>query len=161
MAGSSPLGDAEDFNRRARENQAQLTANLKPAYDFIVCGAGASGSVIVRRLARGSAADRASMSWSGRDAGACGASSGQGDATVRVFMHYALLHAMNNDAVERLELKITFLEKANAELSDVVLAQQRQIDALQARLTQLVSRMEASRDSERAYTLEEEKPPHY
>lgn len=68
---------------------------------------------------------------------------------------------MNNDAVERLELKITFLEKANAELSDVVLAQQRQIDALQARLTQLVSRMEASRDSERAYTLEEEKPPHY
>lgn len=40
-----------EFRRRAAENQARLTAELKPSYDFIVCGAGASGSVLARRLA--------------------------------------------------------------------------------------------------------------
>jgi choline dehydrogenase len=47
--------DAHDFHRRAAENQARLTAELKPAYDFIVCGAGASGSVVARRLAENEA----------------------------------------------------------------------------------------------------------
>ncbi|WP_407520276.1 GMC family oxidoreductase [Methylobacterium oryzisoli] len=41
----------EDFARRARDNQQRLGADLKPSYDFIVCGAGASGSVVARRLA--------------------------------------------------------------------------------------------------------------
>jgi choline dehydrogenase len=40
-----------DFADRVRLNQQKLTADLKPHYDFIVCGSGSSGSVVARRLA--------------------------------------------------------------------------------------------------------------
>ncbi|SRR5258706_13070875 len=40
-----------DFAERVRLNQQKLTAELKPHYDFIVCGSSPSRSVVARRLA--------------------------------------------------------------------------------------------------------------
>ncbi|MGE0152044.1 MAG: GMC family oxidoreductase [Reyranellaceae bacterium] len=56
-----------DFARRARENQARLTSALQPSYDFIVCGAGSSGSVIARRLAENAEAQVLLLEAGGSD----------------------------------------------------------------------------------------------
>src|SRR5262249_5619985 len=40
-----------NFAERVYVNQRHLRSNLKPQYDFIICGSGSSGSVVARRLA--------------------------------------------------------------------------------------------------------------
>ena len=46
-----PKEISHEFDHRVRANQQQLRAGFKPSYDFIVCGAGSSGSAVARRLA--------------------------------------------------------------------------------------------------------------
>lgn len=69
---------------------------------------------------------------------------------------------MNTDSLEQVEIKIAFLEHANAELSDVVTRQQRDIDGLRGQIAALAARIHALRESDDApRTAEDERPPHY
>jgi SlyX protein len=68
---------------------------------------------------------------------------------------------MQANPLEQIETKIAFLERANAELSDVVFRQHREIEALRARINALVDRFEAAQSPDPAVGLEEERPPHY
>ncbi|MGA2777833.1 MAG: SlyX family protein [Steroidobacteraceae bacterium] len=68
---------------------------------------------------------------------------------------------MNNEAVEQIQTKIAFLERANAELSDVVFRQHREIQALEAKLRAISDRLNAAQSQDSARTLDEERPPHY
>lgn len=66
-----------------------------------------------------------------------------------------------NAELERLEIKVAFLERANQELSDVVFRQQQEIDELRIKLVALGERMDALKSTDTAYTAEQERPPHY
>jgi SlyX protein len=66
-----------------------------------------------------------------------------------------------NQRIEQLEIKVAYLEEANAQLSDMVFGQRQELDALRAQLAGFVERIEAAREQATAYTAEDEKPPHY
>jgi SlyX protein len=68
---------------------------------------------------------------------------------------------MSTEAIERLEMKIAYLERANNELSDVVYRQQREIQGLRAKMDTLADRVSAMPATDEARTPEDERPPHY
>ena len=73
-----------------------------------------------------------------------------------------LRHDMGNEALEQLETKLAFLDHANAVLGEVVTRQQRDIDALRARVEALAALVQSSQDSDGApRTPADERPPHY
>jgi SlyX protein len=54
---------------------------------------------------------------------------------------------MSVQALQELEIKLAFLERANTELSDVVYGQQRALDALQERVRLLEAQVDVLRES--------------
>jgi len=68
---------------------------------------------------------------------------------------------MDQDIVERLELKLAFLERANAELSDVVYRQHKELEGLREGLRMLAEKLEARQSAEPPRRPEDERPPHY
>ncbi len=68
---------------------------------------------------------------------------------------------MNDHTLEQIETKIAFLERANAELSDVVFRQHQEIEALRAQIVGLAARIDAAQSDTGVRSPEEERPPHY
>jgi uncharacterized coiled-coil protein SlyX len=75
--------------------------------------------------------------------------------------HDGACFAVNAQRLEQIETKIAFLERANAELSDVIFRQHREIETLRAQMAALAARVNAAQSDTRALTPEEERPPHY
>ncbi|MDB6083246.1 MAG: SlyX [Gammaproteobacteria bacterium] len=68
---------------------------------------------------------------------------------------------MNDEALEQIQTKIAFLERANADLSDVVFRQEREIRVLGARIKEVSERLEAAQSEARQLDPHDERPPHY
>jgi SlyX protein len=68
---------------------------------------------------------------------------------------------MNTDDIERIDLRIAYLERANNDLSEVVYRQQQEIDTLRAQIAALSGKMESAVSEQTLYTAEQERPPHY
>jgi SlyX protein len=68
---------------------------------------------------------------------------------------------MDQEILERLEMKLAFLERANAELSDVVYRQHKELEGLRAGLHALAEKLDARQTAEPARKPEDERPPHY
>lgn len=63
-------------------------------------------------------------------------------------------------SIEQMEIKIAYLEQANAELSDVVYRQGRELESLHAQLAELLRRLDALQ-TPTAPLPQDETPPHY
>jgi uncharacterized coiled-coil protein SlyX len=66
-----------------------------------------------------------------------------------------------DERLEQLEIKVAFLEQANAELSDEVFRRRQEIEALREQLAALTSRLDAEVQPAAAPSPDDEKPPHY
>ncbi len=65
-----------------------------------------------------------------------------------------------HESLEQVQSKIAYLERAMAELSDVVFRQHREIQALEVQLKAVRDRLEVG-SSEEGRSAEQERPPHY
>lgn len=65
-----------------------------------------------------------------------------------------------SNPIEHIEIKIAYLEQANAELSDVVYRQGQELESLRAQLSELVRRLDAAQ-TPTASSPQDELPPHY
>ena len=69
---------------------------------------------------------------------------------------------MNDETLEQIQTRIAFLERANAELGEVVFQQQKEIQSLTAKIREVLQRLEAAHSAQEERTVEEdERPPHY
>lgn len=68
---------------------------------------------------------------------------------------------MNDETLEQIQTKIAFLERAAAELSDVVFRQHREIQALDTRLKAIAERLSGTPSADDGRAPEHERPPHY
>jgi uncharacterized coiled-coil protein SlyX len=69
--------------------------------------------------------------------------------------------SMNSDAVEQLQTKIAFLERANADLSDVVFRLHGELAALTVQVRSLADRLRSEQLQDRFNASDDERPPHY
>jgi uncharacterized coiled-coil protein SlyX len=68
---------------------------------------------------------------------------------------------MNDETLEQIQTKIAFLERAASELSDVVFRQDKEIQALQAKLEAVSDRLNGVQSDESPRSPDQERPPHY
>jgi uncharacterized coiled-coil protein SlyX len=69
---------------------------------------------------------------------------------------------MNDEALEQIQTKIAFLERASAELSDVLFRQHQEIRAVEAKLKAITDRLSGAQSDDDGPRLpEQERPPHY
>jgi SlyX protein len=68
---------------------------------------------------------------------------------------------MDQETLEQIQTRIAFLERANAELGEVVFQQQKEIQALTARVRDVLQRLEAAHNAQDERMVEDERPPHY
>jgi SlyX protein len=64
-------------------------------------------------------------------------------------------------SLEEVQTRIAFLERANADLSDVVFRQQREIQALAAKIQEISERVHAAQSADDGRAPQDERPPHY
>ena len=69
---------------------------------------------------------------------------------------------MNDEALEQIQTKIAYLERAAAELSDVLFRQHREIQDLTAKLEAVIQRLDNGQaDDGPRPAQQQEIPPHY
>ena len=66
-----------------------------------------------------------------------------------------------NEELEQVEIKVSYLEAQVAELNEVVIEQQKNIDAMNIKLLQVTKKLEELREEVGSPSRPNRKPPHY